>query len=216
MWGLIVKDLLCLRKSLKVYAIAFLIYGGLCLTGIWQPDFLAAFLALVVMMLPMSIFSSDQMSRWEIYGLTLPVRRGQIVLARYVLLLMMAALALALALAFGVVFQVLGKAVDWGSYLTTASVTMGLGLVAMSVVTPLMYALGAERGRIALLAVIGGGMLLGWLWLNVLGGEAFLDRLPDPSGALLAAVPVLALALGVALQAVSYLISLAIYRRKEI
>ena len=59
-------------------------------------------------------------------------------------------------------------------------------------------------------------MLLGWLWLNVLGGEAFLDRLPDPSGALLAAVPVLALALGVALQAVSYLISLAIYRRKEI
>jgi ABC-2 type transport system permease protein len=216
MWGLILKDLLCLRRSLKVYAIAFLIYGGLCLTGVWQPDFLAAFLALMVVMLPMSIFSADQMSRWEVYGLTLPVSRAQIVLARYVLLLMMAALALALAFAFGLVLRFLGKTVDWGSYCTAASVAMGLGLVAVSVVTPLMYALGPERGRIALIVVIGGLMLLGWLWMEFLGGAAFLERLPEPGGALLAAVPFLALALGVALQALSYLASLAIYRRMEV
>ena len=216
MWGLILKDLLCLGRGLKVYALAIVIYGGLCLAGIWQPDFLAAFLALVVMMLPMSIFSADQMSRWEVYGLTLPVGRAQIVLARYVLLLMMAALGLVLDLAFGAAFRALGVAMDWGGYCASASVAMGLGLVAVSVVTPLMYALGPERGRVALFAVIGGGVLLVWLWMNHFGGADFLERLPDTGGALLAAVPFLALGLGVALQVVSFLASLAIYRRMEV
>ena len=92
---LVCKYLLCLRKSATSYLFVVVIYGLLTVVGVWDSTILATVMAVLVSMLPYSCFSYDNMAKWELYGLALPLRRSQIVLARYLTVL--------LALAFSAV-----------------------------------------------------------------------------------------------------------------
>ena len=43
MMGLLIKDLLCLRRQVKVYVIATVVYGGMTLMGVWDVSFFTWF-----------------------------------------------------------------------------------------------------------------------------------------------------------------------------
>ena len=99
MIGLVYKDLLCLRKSAASYLFVVAIYGLLTVAGGWDGTILSTVLAVLISMLPYSCFSYDNIAKWELYGLSLPLRRSRIVLARYLTVL--------LALAFSAVGRLL-------------------------------------------------------------------------------------------------------------
>lgn len=205
MKGLLIKDILTLKKQGKLLAIllAFYVVLGLAMNE------MAAFGSMVIVvcaMLPVTAMSYDERAGWDKYALSMPVTRRDIVLSKYVLGLIFCAIAVVVVAAFGVAThpeQIAGS-------LASALVMGATGLIFQSILFPLFFKYGVERGRLLMLAVIllpaGLGILLARMDLG----------LPSPTPQMVAAVPYLLAAVTVACIAVSIAVSLHIYRRKEI
>ena len=222
MTGLILKDILCLRKVLRSYLVIFGAYALLVATGVWSVSVLLGFLSVMVSMLPFTCFNVDHAAKWDAYGLALPVSRNKIVGARYLALLLMIAMGAVIALAAGAGIWIAGRGEEeFFVTLLTGLVCLGLGSLINAPMLPLIYWFGAERARIVFFALFFGiGGLLG-LWLLPMGGAQWLETIIIDTDAFyqnkffIAAVSLLCVAVSLTLRGVSYLISCAIYRRKE-
>ena len=211
MTGLMLKDILVLRKTLRSYVLFLLFYVGMAAVGLFAIPFITAFVQIIVMVLPMSAFAYDEQAKWDRYALTLPVGRRTVVTARYLFVLLMIITAALFAL---VSCQILSLAQqgDMLENLGTAAVSLALGLLAADLNLPMSYAMGPERARpylyatvfLPVLALLGAAKL-GWL--------DGLERLsPSILTALFLFIPLLPL-LGLP---VSYLISCRIMEQKEV
>ena len=210
MTGLILKDVLVLRKALRSYALFLFFYMGMAAVGLFSISFITAFMQVIVMILPMSAFAYDEQAKWDRYALTLPVGRRAVVTARYLFMLLMVLVAALFALASCLVLSLVQQG-DLMENIGTGAVALALGLLAADLNLPMSYAMGPERARpylyatlfLPLLALVGAAKM-GWL--------DGLDQIP-PSilAALFLFIPVLPL-LGLP---VSYLVSCRVMERKE-
>ena len=221
MTGLILKDILCLRKVLRSYLIILAAYALMVATGLWSVSVLVGFLSVMVSMLPFTCFNVDHAAKWDAYGLALPVSRNKIVGARYLSLLLLLALSAVISLAVGAGMLVSGREEDVSVTLLTALVCLGLGTFINAPMLPLIYWFGAERARIVFFALFFGiGGLLS-LWLLPMGGAQWLETIINDTDAFyqseffIAAAALVFIAVSFALLGVSYLISRTIYKRKE-
>lgn len=201
MKALILKDLLCLRQQAKSVGLVLLVWLVLSV-AMGNGLFFCALGVIYVIMLPMMTLSFDERSKWDSRALTMPVTRAQLVLSRY-------ATALLAGLALCALGAVVIAAVD-GPEQAVSSVGFYLAALMLAVAMPLMLKLGVEKARI-LVALCYLVPFLGLLLAEKLGMdvEDALASLAGPNTALIAAVIVLAAL------ALSVLISLGIYRRKE-
>lgn len=78
------------------------------------------------------------------------------VAARYLFTLLVVCVGLVLSLAMGGLTMALGRMEDWGGFLMAASVAAGAGLLLNAVMLPVLYKVGPEKARIAMLAIMGG------------------------------------------------------------
>ena len=113
MTGLIVKDFLVMRKSIKTYILFLLFYFVMAALGIFPISFITAMVQIIIMMLPLSAFSYDELSKWDRYAFSLPLSRRAVAGARYLFALILTLFA---AL-FGLVFQ-------WGIFWVYVGVFM--------------------------------------------------------------------------------------------
>lgn len=211
MSGLIWKDLMVLRKTLKTYGLFFLFYFLMAAVGLFNISFVTAVLQLIVIMLPMSAFAYDEQAKWDRYAIALPLGRRRVVAARYLFTLLMVLIAAAFSLLTCTVISITGN----GLFLETLAAvltTLGLGLLVADLLLPLNYKLGPERSRPYLYAIVFlpvialvGAAQLGWLdWL---------DQVPESYVISLFALAALLPLLGFP---VSWLVSCRIMERKEV
>lgn len=212
MKGLILKDLLCMKKSALSYLLVAGIYMLITAFGGWDLSMFAVFLVVLVSMLPFSCFSYDRAAKWDLYGLALPVSRRQIVLARYLMLVTMSVLAAALALAFGAAMAVCGQTIAWGEYLASAGGALIGGVLLNALLLPLLYRFGAERARVLFFGVLGAFALVIVILAKFLDDFAQQHAVSVPVTALLAAIAVVT----VVLLVISYFVSVRIYQRREV
>ena len=77
MTGLIYKDFLALKGHLTTYLVFFLVYGGLCLSGVFTASVLCGMVVLMSLITPMTTVPSDDVSRWNRFAIATPAcRRG--------------------------------------------------------------------------------------------------------------------------------------------
>lgn len=217
MTGLIFKDILVMRKTLKTYLLFLVFYSAMALFGVFSLSFVVAFIQVIVIMLPISAFAYDERARWDRYAMSLPLGRSTVVAARYLFVLLMLMISAVVGLSVGVALSIFDPSSSMMEYLGTVLVSLGVGLLIADIILPLNYKLGPERARPYLYAVIFlpiiavfGAAKLGML--DGLRNFSALDQLPERSVlGLFSLVPVAALAgLGV-----SYFISCRIVERKE-
>lgn len=207
MKGFILKDLLGLRRYMRTLTVALVLY--IFFTFIMNSSsFLNGMVALLVFMLPLTVFAYDESAKWDVYGLTLPVSKQEIVLSRYLLTLIFAAGGWIFSSVISLLFHLFkGNMEQMGEDLMANTLVCGLSLIAAGIMLPIIYRLGAEKGRFAMIGVILvisiGGYLLYKMDMNV-----NLDRLFQVFFKLL---PVLV----IAVLAISFGVSCWIYRRKE-
>ncbi|MEA4933008.1 MAG: ABC-2 transporter permease [Lawsonibacter sp.] len=217
MTGLILKDILVMRKTLKTYLLFLVFYAAMALFGVFSLNFVVAFIQVIVMMLPISAFAYDERAKWDRYAMALPLGRRTVVAARYSFVLLMLLISAVVGLSVGIALSFSDPGSSMVEYLGTVLVSLGVGLLIADIILPLNYKLGPERARPYLYAVFFlpaiaafGAAKLGML--DGLRNFSALDQMPDASVlGLFSLVPVAALAgLGV-----SYLISCRIVERKE-
>ena len=145
MTGLILKDALVLKKSLKSYLLLLAVYAVLTVTGLFSISFVAAFLEVIAMMLPMSAFAFDEQAHWDRYAAALPLSRRDLVAARYLFTL----LVLLCAAAFGAAMcAVLSFSGDWDAVTEcgmSIAATLLVGVLALAVSFAVSCGIMAEK-----------------------------------------------------------------------
>ncbi|MEY8230790.1 ABC-2 transporter permease [Oscillospiraceae bacterium 50-16] len=215
MTGLILKDLLVMRKALKSYLMIMVLYAVLAYLEVLNYSFIITFIQVMLMVLPLSAFAYDEQAKWDRYAMSLPLGRVRVVGARYLFVLALS-LGTAAAGLLGTLLLHLVQQADWMEMLVTLSFSTTIGLLIPAILLPLCYKLGAERARPYLYAVI----FIPTILIVLLAKADLLDfsalnALEDlPPAVLLGGVSLLPLA-GVALLFLSYLISCRVAAGKE-
>lgn len=214
MTGLMVKDFLVMRKSIKTYILFLAFYFVMAALGILPISFVTSMVQLIIMMLPLSAFSYDELAKWDRYAFSLPLGRRAVAGARYLFALLLSLFAALFGLVSCLVLSAFFHDPNLVENCLTVTVSLALGLLYCDILLPLTYKLGPERARpyfylVIFLPII---LLFGAYKLGMLNNLSFLLELPDavviPFLLLLPLLPLLGMV-------ASYLISCRILERKE-
>lgn len=199
MRALLIKDILNIKAQgkaiLLVLAIWFIIsvFNG-------SGSFFAALSVVYAILLPLTSVTADDKCGFERYAMTMPVTRTVMALSKYVF-------ALACALIMAVIGFAACVIIDSSSVneaLATCASCFCVAVVLVSLLLPLVYKFGPEKARLVMMVVFIAGFLTLVFAFDKLGIEPDLELL-------MIALPALALVL----LAVSAVISVGIYRKKE-
>lgn len=212
MTGLVLKDFLMMRKTLKTYLIFFALYLGMAIAGIFPISIVTSMVTVIIAILPISTFVYDDAAKWDRYAVSLPLGRRKVVGARYLFI----ALLLLVSAAFGLLTIVLAPLMGQGELTELAATVLVIityGLVLNDIMIPLVYKIGAERARMYLYIIVFAPVIL--LFLAVRLGLLDLSGLSAISEGTVLLVCSLMPVAGVAGLGLSYLISCRIYEKKE-
>lgn len=214
MTGLIAKDFLVMRKSIRTYILFLLFYFVMTALGIFPISFVTTLVQLIIMMLPLSTFSYDELAKWDRYAFSLPLGRRAVAGARYLFALLLSLFAALFGLVSCLVLSAFFHDPNLVENCLTVTVSLAMGLLYCDILLPLTYKLGPERARpyfylVIFLPII---LLFGAYKLGLLNNLAFLLKLPDavviPFLLLLPLLPLMGMV-------VSFLISCRILEEKE-
>lgn len=208
MKGLLVKDILGIRRYLRTMGVLCAFFVVLSLL-MHSATYISSMLSFLFLMMPLTVFSYDESAKWDAYGLTMPITRNQVVLGRYLLSLLMMVAGAVIGFAASSLLSLLPNME--GSMAEMAliiRVVCGMGMIFLSIVLPLIYKFGAEKGRYIMMAVLLGIFILFYLInsMNLMQWENQGTR------TIFYLLPVL----GLACLAVSYGIACRVYQNKEI
>lgn len=215
MLGLILKDIINLKKNVRLFALFFVIYG---VVSVYQRDasFFGSIFTMLFAILVLSTFSYDEMAKFDCYALTMPLSRKSIIQGKYLIMLLLTLFGLVVNTIFTLILNTILK-----TELTMANIQSGLIGVAIviffyCIVIPIITKFGIERARIILMFVYFIPFLVGILINQLVKGksqppEGLIEVLNTLVKNIYVIVPiVLILSLGL-----SYYISKRIYEKKE-
>jgi len=209
MKGLLIKDLICLKGTIKIYIAMILVFMVLGLViasgdggeeGIWT---VLGMISILAAILPFTSAILDEQAHWDKRALTLPLRRSTVVYSKYLLggiLILGAAVAnLCIGLAAGTELRELLPGI-WALVL--------FSLLMLSLIIPLLLRFGAEKGRFLMIFI---AALLSGLFVTV-GSRIGIPGISQASLMRMLLLGSLAVA---AIVLISVSISLRVYEKKE-
>ncbi len=214
MVALLKKDFFVLRKTCMIYLFMLLFYVAFgVLSG--NMEMFQMLFTLVGMMLPITSISYDERAKWDKYGLSMPLDRRMIVLSKYVFTW--------IAMGFGAAFSAVTLTLF--AVFTHEPITIQLyqpsllftclGFVLADFGIPIIYHLGTEKGRYAMMGLIWGVVLIPVFLVKVFNINVY-DWVEGSVTVLSTGWAIAAVSVStVLLTLVSLLVSFAIYTRKE-
>ena len=202
MKGIVIKDLLTLKSSMKTVVLIVILFGFMGAKS--GSAYMSTFASVYAAILPMTCMAFDERSRFNRYAVIMPVNLRDIVLSKYVVGLILAVVATVVA--------VVMTAVAGGSIGETVAASIAIPMVYHSLLLPLMFKFGVEKSRIIILA----GVVVPAVGISFLEESG---RLNGVINALDSVQVSSALAYGamvlIVIYTASVLISLAVCRNKE-
>ena len=202
MKGIVVKDLLTLKSSMKTVVLIVVLFGVMGAKS--GSAYMSTFASVYAAILPMTCMAFDERSRFNRYAVIMPVNLRDIVLSKYVVGLILAVAATVVATAMTVFAG--------GSIGETVAASIAIPMVYHSILLPLMFKFGVEKSRIIVLA----GVVVPAVGISFLEESG---RLNGVINALDSVQVSSALAYGamvlIVIYTASVLISLAVCRNKE-
>ena len=160
-------------------------------------------------MIPVSLLSYDERSKWLQYSATMPYTKAQIVSGKYLIgLCVQTAVVIVTAIAQAVRMSLDGV-FAWEEYLVLVLMLTAMALLTSSISLPFMFKLGVEKGIMAYYVMIG----------VVCGGSVVASKLFEESVAqeisLNAVLPALCL-LSAGIYALSWYLSIVFFKKREL
>lgn len=202
MKGLFLKDLYNLKQQGKFLLFFLIIWGGFSIVS-RSLDFFSGAICLLSVTIPISAYAYDERAKWDAYCLTMPTSRKQIAFSKY--LLGLATLLFGFTLCF--VFIGFAKGFALQSFFPLLIVA-GFAVIVLSIMLPLLFKFGTEKGRILLMIVCFVPMVLAF-------ASQSLSKLTIPPE-FLAMLPFLFILAVILIFIDSILLSFCIYQKKEL
>lgn len=154
MKGLLLKDFYMLMKYCRVQLLIML--GFICISA-WNSSesFFLFYPCILSGMLPITLLSYDERSKWDKYSCTLPYTRAQLVSAKYLIGLFLQLAVLVLSGAARAYALIRSGSLVIGDFLMEMSALAMASCVCASVCLPFMFKMGVEKGRMAYYIALG-------------------------------------------------------------
>ncbi|WP_042347291.1 ABC-2 transporter permease [Bacillus massiliigorillae] len=154
MKSLLLKDMLNLRKYFRTLALFIILYSFISFS-MDDLNLLSGMITMFFAMIPITSFSYDQHSNWDLFALSLPISRKDIVFSKYLLSIGFIGTGAILSLLIGYIITMFKDSAtfDVKTQLIVAYSLFAIGIVFISVLLPLIYKFGIEKSRIMMLVV---------------------------------------------------------------
>lgn len=209
MKGLLLKDFYMIVKYFKMY---FLLDAIFIVAAFISPG--NTFLLVPVLiagLIPITLLGYDEKSRWTEYCGVLPYSKAQVVSAKYIIGLLMQGMMCAVSfLALLVSGMYHGEANPADAAVTMIEMFVA-ALLFPAVCLPFCFRFGTEKGRIVIIVVISAITAASVLLLK---DDDFITDIAAQGSALTSALP-LFMIVTAAVYALSWLLSIALYNKKE-
>ncbi len=200
MKGLLLKDWYLTTKYLRALILISLLFAAM---SVFSPEngFFRIYPAVMFAMIPVSLYSYDDREKWTVYVQAFPVSRAQYVTEKY---LFGAICIAALVTLLTVLYLVTGADGIDGA----VTLSLLLGLASASLMLPILFRFGAEKGRIAYLIFIGVICGSGAALSFSASSAGDITTVPSPNLGLCAGA--------IVLYALSWRLSVALYQKREL
>ena len=201
MKGLMKKEFLMLWRASRAFALICVVF--IAMSAVSQDNIIFLFMPIMISgLLPSTLLSYDERCKWQEFSGALPVSRAQLVSAKYLLGLG----CMTVVLVVTVVVHLIVRRYPTEMLLMMLSAVFGLALFISAVSLPMMFKFGVEKGRLwyyATLILVGGasGASAG------VATDVFNEGLPSYIW--------LIFAFGVVIYALSWLLAIRFYQKRE-
>lgn len=153
MRGLIKKDVLMMKESIKLSMVLLLVFLIIALKEENTLIFIPAFLST---MLFMATFSYDEYNNWNAYAISLPTTRKKLVRAKYIANLGMLAAVVVIFSILTSIFGLINNNLDLEKLVFSSFGCIFSLAIFQSVLYPFIFKFGIEKGRIGILVGVFG------------------------------------------------------------
>lgn len=158
--ALIKKDLIILFKQMKFFLVLILFFGVI-LSG----PFYSTFVIVYAAMLPLTVMSFDEASKWDSLAAMMPIRSFHLVASKYIMgymVIFLTAFMIILSTLFRIVL--LDSSLIFSERFFQVVISVCFGILMLSLLLPLIFKLGIEKGRLAFFVIFGIGFGVGFLF----------------------------------------------------
>lgn len=209
MKALLRKEFYLLKSYCKSYVLICAVFLGVCLVGGGNLFFIA-YPAMLCSLIPVTLLTYDERSRWTEYCACLPFTRAQMVSEKYLTGLLCSAVVWMLNAAMLLVLPGL----DADAKLFLMAMILCLSLVSPAVCLPFVFRYGTEKGRIAYYLAVGIFFALSYALADRLGIEpGNISTLSGSARSLLSGLGIACLVCA-GLYAASWALSIRIFEKK--
>ena len=206
MKGLMIKDMLTLKKQGKIMILLLIFYIGY---SIYTKNSIMLGLVVTIfsMMLPITSLAYDEFGKWDKYALSLPVDRKTVVMSKYLLSLLISVCGFILLTPVAIIISINGEDLTVSGAVIVMACSVLISMFMVSLMLPIIFKLGVEKARLIQMLIVFVPTLIVML-IPSMG-----ITLPSQTlvVVMMVSIPILIIALYVA----SIFVSLKIYCKKE-
>lgn len=152
MKGLILKDFINLKKNAKIFGVVTVLYAVIAVFS-GDTNFFSSLFTVMIAFLTISLYSYDEMAKWDSFALTMPVTKDDLVQGKYIMMLLLTLIGVIYGSVFTAVINVAVKANS--IFYGFASIGAGAAIIILfySITIPFITKLGVEKARLLFFAV---------------------------------------------------------------
>lgn len=202
MKGILIKDGIVLKSQAKSFIFVYAVWGVMAVMY-KNFYFLSGFICILSLMVPLNTIAYDEKAGWDKYALTMPVSRKNMVIGKYVVGIISGAMAMLLSIAAALFVR--EKILE---VLISCAAVFAVSVMMISVVLPIIFKFGVEKGRLVFMGV---SVIFALIAVLIGAGGA-----PSISEGFLKAAAYSMPFVAIAMLAASVALSVYIYKAKEL
>lgn len=210
MKGLLLRDFYVLKRSALSLVMICVVYAILAAVQ-KNNSFFVWFLGLLAGMTPMTVIGLDERSKWEVLAGTMPYTRTEIVISKYLLSLISLCFAIILFTASSMLMMSYKGGIEFDTVIFNILLMSFVGILFSAVEFPFVFWLGATKGRIVVVVL---AMVISMLGSVFAISSGLIGALTEVS--VINDILFIGVAAAAAVMAVSAVISIAVYKKKEL
>jgi hypothetical protein len=216
MKGLILKDFINLKKNVKTFGVLTLLYAVM---AIYSSDtgFFSSIFTMLLAILTLSLYSYDEMAKWDPFAMTMPISKDDIVQGKYIMMLLLTLIGSVYSSVFTAILNIINKSDSL--FLGFENIGIGAAIVILfySITMPFITKLGVEKARLIFFAIYIVPFIIIMTLNNMIksGKLVISEQVAGMAETFIKYVHLLVPLLLLIALGLSYWISVNIYRKKE-
>ena len=156
MKGLLLKDYYTLLKKLRIFLVIIILYAFI---PIYRD--MIGFVVILCAVIPVTAIAYDEQSHWDSLAAMMPYSVRDLILSKYLIGWICIVGGMLLSTAASLLSCTLSGAKPESGFVFTMYLMLVIGFLVCAVNLPLVFSLGAEKGRIAFYLIIAASTFLG-------------------------------------------------------